>query len=248
MKTHATPLRPKPEHLAQIERILARIRPDDPNTPFSFIVPEIERRAVDLWLVERFITKSARVADVGCTPLLLQIALKENGYKVEGVDGTPEFYSQTIAAENLIVHRCNFETEPLPYPDASLDAVLFNEVLEHLRINLIFTLKEIRRVLKPDGILLLSTPNALSLSRLSHIVLERRLGVPIYEVYSDFERIGFAGHVREYSLREVCAFLSAIGFKIVSVSHKGRYVHPVYDAVLGLIPPLRPGLSVVAQA
>src|SRR5579864_8632420 len=65
MKIHSTPLRPKPEHLAQIERILGRIRPDDEDMSFNFIVPEIERRAIDLWLVERFIPKSARVADVG---------------------------------------------------------------------------------------------------------------------------------------------------------------------------------------
>ena len=65
MKMHLTPLRPTPEHLAQIECILARLRPDDPGAPFDFIGPEIERRAVDLWIVERFIPKIVSASHKG---------------------------------------------------------------------------------------------------------------------------------------------------------------------------------------
>ena len=50
-----------------------------------------------------------------------------------------------------------------PVPDDSYDLVLFNEVFEHLRLDLVFTMTEVRRVLKNDGTLLLSTPNHRSL-------------------------------------------------------------------------------------
>ena len=40
--------------------------------------------------------------------------------------------------------------------------MLFNEVFEHLRINLVFTMTEVHRVLEPNGVLMLSTSNPTS--------------------------------------------------------------------------------------
>lgn len=48
----------------------------------------------------------------------------------------------------------NFEEEPLPFADDAVDVVVFNEVFEHLRVNPIFTFREINRVLRPQGTLL----------------------------------------------------------------------------------------------
>ncbi len=54
---------------------------------------------------------------------------------------------------------------PLPYEDASFDSVISFQVIEHIRNDRLF-LKEIYRVLRPGGVLLLTTPNRLqSLSR-----------------------------------------------------------------------------------
>ena len=47
--------------------------------------------------------------------------------------------------------------EPLPFDDESFDAVLFSEVLEHL-FDVHGALAELNRVLKPGGLLLLTTP------------------------------------------------------------------------------------------
>lgn len=50
--------------------------------------------------------------------------------------------------------------EKLPYPDASFDVVNFMEVIEHVPQEAIGEiLKEIRRVTKPGGFLMISTPN-----------------------------------------------------------------------------------------
>lgn len=54
---------------------------------------------------------------------------------------------------------------PLPYADASFDAVVSFQVIEHIQDDRFF-LDEIRRVLRPGGVALLTTPNRpLSLSR-----------------------------------------------------------------------------------
>lgn len=53
---------------------------------------------------------------------------------------------------------CCGESEALPFPDATFDGVLVNEVLEHV-VDEAATLREIRRVLRPGGHLALLGPN-----------------------------------------------------------------------------------------
>ena len=50
-----------------------------------------------------------------------------------------------------------------PFKNASFDYVLFLEILEHIR-NPYFAIREISRVLKPEGLLFLSTPNILNIT------------------------------------------------------------------------------------
>jgi SAM-dependent methyltransferase len=54
---------------------------------------------------------------------------------------------------------------PLPYPDSSFDSVVSFQVIEHIEDDKLF-LREIHRVLRPGGTVLITTPNRpMSLSR-----------------------------------------------------------------------------------
>ena len=60
-------------------------------------------------------------------------------------------------------HRADFEREPLPWPDVSMDAVTCMHVVEHLGdLNNLF--REIRRVLKPGGRVYFETPHPKTLT------------------------------------------------------------------------------------
>jgi len=67
------------------------------------------------------------------------------------IDGAP------FSAEGVPFTRCNVD-EGLPYPDASFDALVAIEVMEHTRSSY-RVLGEIARVLRPGGVLIFSVPN-----------------------------------------------------------------------------------------
>jgi methionine biosynthesis protein MetW len=74
--------------------------------------------------------------------------------------------SATFSADGVSFTQCNVD-EGLPYPDASFDAVVAIEVMEHTRSSY-RVLSEIARVLKPGGTVVFSVPNVgHMLSRLS---------------------------------------------------------------------------------
>ena len=71
-------------------------------------------------------------------------------------------FSPTIQSKRIICSSGNLN-EPLPYSDASFDAVVSLEVIEHLE-NPRHFVREIARILKVNGRCLITTPNQISLS------------------------------------------------------------------------------------
>ena len=97
------------------------------------------------------------VADFGCgrsAPLLHTLLVKGIARKATGVDLDPDFSTAT----NLLTFFKTDLNKPLPLRDCSFDAALSLATLEHLDEPDLH-LHEIHRILKPDGILLLTTPS-----------------------------------------------------------------------------------------
>ena len=92
--------------------------------------------------------------------------LKKNA-RVRAFDLFPEF----MRAEGATAERANL-MERLPLADASVDYILCQEGIEHVPDQL-KVFKEFNRVLKKDGVLLLTTPSMSHLrARLSHFLFE----------------------------------------------------------------------------
>jgi len=250
MKKAAESQSPDPRCLALVEQAAEDIRPDGDDMAdwyAGYCRQHAERIAFDVALAQRFAGNGARILDLAAVPLLLLAALHTDGRDVEGVDIDPSRFAGAIERLGLTVHASDIETEPLPFADGSFDVVVFNEIFEHLRIDPIRTMAEIRRVLAPGGVLLLSTPNGLSLVGLIRILLKRRTGPPIYQQYEKLHTLGHMGHVREYSVREVTDFLTRAGFTVDSVTYRGRFAKPLRNALCRLFPALRPKFSLIAR-
>lgn len=104
----------------------------------------------------------------------------------------------------------NVETMPLPFPDESFDLVLGMEILEHFAVDPSFALKEMRRVLRPGGTLLLTTPNISSMASVQKLLEGRSpysfgLYIPTNGVYGR--------HNREYAPFEVQELAAFCGFE-----------------------------------
>lgn len=91
----------------------------------------------------------ARALDIGCRDGYWSERLIKNGYVVSSLDLEPK-YAQAITH--------NVE-EGLPYDDKSFALVWCSEVIEHLH-NPDYLLSEIDRVLTPEGLAVLTTPNS----------------------------------------------------------------------------------------
>ncbi len=120
----------------------------------------LSRHRFVIEMLEAAVPRGAKVLDVGCGTGEMAARLSELGYEVWGVD----------IADPMIRHAaqrygsCRFrvgDIEHIPFDDDTFDAVVCLGVIEYLPDDG-QALTEIRRVLKPGGNAIVSTPSALT--------------------------------------------------------------------------------------
>jgi len=101
---------------------------------------------------------SPTIADIGCGPgLLKRFIQKVDGARWIGLDINTDSQRLKTAGYHE-VHRCDFN-EPLPLQDSTADIVICSHVLEHVPRPQ-FTMGELSRILKPEGLMLVGVPVA----------------------------------------------------------------------------------------
>ncbi len=107
-----------------------------------------------------------KVLDISCKRGEILKLLKARGFEVRGTNFTDEAGD----LEGIVVDQGVDLLQGLPYAAESFDVVLLVEVLEHLE-NHRAAICEVARVLKPGGLLILSTPNIMRLNSRLHFFL-----------------------------------------------------------------------------
>lgn len=126
---------------------------------------------------------------------------------------------------------CNF-SEAIPLRDSCVDVAVAGEILEHIAHSRRF-LKEIRRVLKAGGTLIVSVPNIVSLKYRLLFALGR---IPAHAARADYtypenNPASQWGHIRDYSFGEVRSVLADQGFVVqaersIGMHWNGRRIAP----------------------
>lgn len=106
------------------------------------------------------------ILDMGAgSGFLTRLLVRARKRKTEGLAAC-DIDGKAYSGDGVPFTRCNVD-DSLPYPDASFDAVVAIEVMEHTRSSY-RVLGEMARVLKPGGVVIFSVPNVgHMLSRLS---------------------------------------------------------------------------------
>lgn len=178
---------------------------------FPAIVEFLQRRtyASRARAVERAMGgRKGRVIDVGCGPGWLLREFDARGWEAMGTELS--IAAASFARDELKLKVESRELSELKFPDGHFDAVTLWHVLEHIPEPSAL-LREIGRILKPGGVLLVGAPNWGSLgSRLSR---------------SKWFQLDVPRHVNHFTAERLKRELAAVGLEV----RRQIYLAPEFD-------------------
>lgn len=153
--------------------------------------------------------ENKNILDIGCYDGTFMSLVKNkdnNFYGLEANDwGAEKSQKKGIKATKYFFN----DKDKLPYGDNSFNVVVAGEIIEHI-YDTDFFLSEIWRVLKPEGKLLISTPNVASLGRRLFLLF----GInPIIE--SSPNEPSSSGHIRYFTFKSLKDLLKKNKFKVI---------------------------------
>ncbi len=173
--------------------------------------------------------------DIGCgkgTDLFLYRSFLQKrcpGWRFVGVEADPQSIASFIGnkkyfnAENVDIIPSNL-AKPLPFKSNEVEVIYCSEVIEHIPEPEIL-LTEIKRVLKPNGYLLLTTPNEPNVFQRSYYSPTRRERIKAevqrkdnsnkVTVNFNGEEATLHGHISVRKIKEWEGTLNDIGFKTI---------------------------------
>jgi 2-polyprenyl-3-methyl-5-hydroxy-6-metoxy-1,4-benzoquinol methylase len=148
--------------------------------------------------------KGTNLLDIGCAQGFFLFCASRAGYTVRGVELSQDAADYARTEFGLDIEVKPFEA--IEFPDNAFDVVTLWQTLEHLTLPL-QTLLEVRRILKPGGLVVVSTPD---IDALPSRVLGKR--------WWDIKRL----HINQFSTRTLGDILQNAGFRDVSAaSYRG---------------------------
>ncbi len=171
-----------------------------------------------------------RLIDLGAGFSTLPIILRHLGFDVCVADqyqtltgGMTEIYTPEVVNlltnyfRNIGVNIYDFDIQKgnFPFDDESFDIVTSFQAVEHFFHTPRFMFAEVFRILKPGGIVIVATPNAVNLRKRLSVVFGR---TNYYDFGYYWNAPIYMGHIREPTLDELKEYFLRSGFVIESYS------------------------------
>jgi SAM-dependent methyltransferase len=181
--------------------------------------------------------QGSTIVDIGASPFyLLYRALQLGAKRACGIyfanDDHPLRVMKTIHAPvgSVELIHSNIERDCLPLADDSVDVLTACEVLEHLECFPFCFVEEVRRVLRPGGIVCFTVPNAASIGNILKLIFQKN-------IFMKYRSDPTGRHKHEFTLAELKAFVSYLGCDIVkagvlpSPTSEKMWLRPIYRLI-----------------
>jgi len=150
---------------------------------------------------KRFISPGGNILDYGCGPGRISVLLARSGFRVQGIDPAPGMVREAAAQDltGLDVEFSLIAEECPALPVGGFDCVVCSSVIEYVP-SAAALLTAFRNTLRPEGVLLISYANRLSLWRIyarwrnpraPHLALQRYIW-NFNQIRGELSRAGFA--------------------------------------------------------
>jgi 2-polyprenyl-3-methyl-5-hydroxy-6-metoxy-1,4-benzoquinol methylase len=163
-------------------------------------------------LINNLSPNKGRLLEVGCALGYFLKLAQNTGWEAQGVELSP--WAAQYAREKTNVKVLTGKLEDVNFQDAYFDAIVMIELIEHTQAPDVF-LKEVYRILKPDGIILITTPNSKSI----HGKIWSR---KFQEIFLILE------HLFLFSIPTIKRILELTNFKLIHLQTK-TYLRRYYD-------------------
>ena len=174
-------------------------------------------------LIKNRFSKDLRILDIGCGGGEFLIQLKEMGFS--NLSATDIDQYSDLSKNNVNFKKVDLCYEKLPWQDNYFDLITAWEVFEHLE-NPHFLIKEITRVLKPGGKVVISMPNVFHI--ISKLIFLKTDDFPRWNwknnhitVYS--KSIFNKAFLKNLKLEEIKYFMPEFPYGIFNRSLKGLW-------------------------
>lgn len=198
---------------------------------------------------------SGTVLDLGCADGILSERIKRiTNSELVGIDNYPDLYKHAVEKGIKVIDTDI--NQRLPFDDNTFDLVFAGEIIEHVLSPDEFLL-EVKRVLKKDGVLVITTPNLASWHNRMLLLFGFMPYGPEVSTRDASLGLGFlkkiknpkpAGHIRVFTLLALRDLLIMYGFTVDRVvgcpTDYFPYPFRLFEKIISLFPSLASGIVV----
>jgi len=180
------------------------------------------------WMYEDSKKKTIkRCLDIGCAYGTLALYCKRL-FKCEVycIDFVETYINQELAKRHFFFKLNNIELDPFPW-EGQYDVIIFTEVLEHLNLHPVPTLKKINDLLALNGVLYLSTPDASQWGRVTKYYANYKdmpAKINGLDVVDD--------HIYHYNKHELLEIIDEAGFRIERLKYSPGLLNRNFNLTL----------------
>jgi len=180
------------------------------------------------YLKENNFVKIESILDVGCNPNITNLFSEK--FKLRAV-GINIFKDGMVGNSDWVVADVE---KGLPFKKNEFDFVFCGEIIEHI-MDIDFFISNLKKVLKPNGVLVITTPNLASFWNRFFLVFgfqPHLAGVSLKKSYGNpfLKWDHFCGHINLFTFKALSELLKDNGFSIEA--RWGEYIHNQFDSPL----------------